>query len=378
MATERPKRSATLTPYEKWLEKQAVPIIQGYGVTDLQKHPMARWDQSGCQTTFVHLKGMEGITGMYATEIPRGGETKIERHLYEKVVYVTKGNGRTEIYGPGEASNQFDWQEGSLFAVPLNSQHKFVNTGDTPVVFTVATTAPLVFDLFHNEEFLLQSQFNFTDRYSGEPNYFSQDRGVERGLWGINLVQDARTALDSLRKGQSPGEKPSSGSGTGHGYGYNIVQLEPCGNSLIAHLADWPSGRYAKAHHHGGGAILLILRSEGYSLMWPHELGTQPYANGKGDQVVRVDWKVGSVFSPPTGWFHQHFNVGKEPALQLALRNGSRIYPFGVRKAATREGVFTSVKGGGTQIEYEDEDPEIRRMFEEATASRGVTVDMVR
>jgi hypothetical protein len=89
-----------------------------------------------------------------------------------------------------------------------------------------------------------------------------------------------------------------------------------------------------------------------------------------------VDWKVGSVFSPPTGWFHQHFNTGREPALQLAFRNGSRIHPFGVRRAATREGVFTPVDEGGTQIEYDKEDPEIRRLFEAALAMKGLKTDM--
>jgi hypothetical protein len=169
--------------------------------------------------------------------------------------------------------------------------------------------------------------------------------------------------------------RPNEGQGTGHGRGYNIVQVEPCANSLITHLADWPVGRYAKAHHHGGGAVLLILRSEGYTLMWPNELGTQPFAQGKGDRVVKVDWKVGSVFSPPTGWFHQHFNTGAEPSLRLAFRNGSRIYPFGVRRAATREGVFTPVDEGGTQIEYRAEDPEIRKMFEAALAAKGLKTD---
>ena len=109
-------------------------------------------------------------------------------------------------------------------------------------------------------------------------------------------------------------------------------------NTLIGHLAEWPVGRYHKAHFHGGGAVLLILRSEGYSLMWPNHLGTRPYENGFGDEVVRVDWLPGSVFSPPTNWFHQHFNTGAEPALQLALRCGlfhlhctaaTRVYPCG-------------------------------------------------
>src|SRR5207237_891153 len=163
-----------------------------------------------------------------------------------EVVYIIKGKGKTQLFGPGEGVNSFDWQEGSLFAVPLNAPHKLVNTGSEPVFFLAVTTAPLVFDIFHNEKFIRRCDFEFT-------------------------------------------------------------------------------GRYAKAHHHGGGAVLLILRSKGYSLMWPNELGTQPFAQSKGERVVKVDWKVGSVFSPPTGWFHQHFNAGSEPALQLAFRNGSRI-----------------------------------------------------
>jgi hypothetical protein len=34
------------------------------------------------------------------------------------------------------------------------------------------------------------------------------------------------------------------------------------------------------------------------------------------------------------------------------------------------------VKEGGTQIEYEDEDPEIRRSFEEELAARGIQSQM--
>ena len=95
----------------------------------------------------------------------------------------------------------------------------------------------------------------------------------------------------------------------------NITQFEIANNSL-----DRPSGRMAGralsqgAFSHGGGVVLLILRSLGYSLMWPSHLGTQPYENGFGAQVVRVDWAPGSVFSPPPNWFHQHFNTGPERA----------------------------------------------------------------
>ena len=92
--------------------------------------------------------------------------------------------------------------------------------------------------------------------------------------------------------------------------------------------------------------------------------------SGNGDRVVRIDWVPGSVFSPPTNWFHQHFNTGVEPALQLALRCGSQKFPLGIRVAAIRAGVYTSVKQGGTFIEYDDEDPEIRRIYRSRTAAK--------
>jgi hypothetical protein len=52
------------------MQEQGIPVIQGYGVTDLQQQPPAHWESLGCSAAFVHLKGMEGITGMYAAEIP--------------------------------------------------------------------------------------------------------------------------------------------------------------------------------------------------------------------------------------------------------------------------------------------------------------------
>jgi hypothetical protein len=94
---------------------------------------------------------------------------------------------------------------------------------------------------------------------------------------------------------------------------------------------------------------------------------------------VRVDFTDGSLFVPPDGWFHQHFNTGGDPARYLAatwggdgkyfmraLAGGGRTHRLGK----------TSTRVGGNLIEYEDEDPAIRAMFIEELKKTGVPFRM--
>jgi hypothetical protein len=58
--------------------------------------------------------------------------------------------------------------------------------------------------------------------------------------------------------------------------------------------------------------------------------------------------------------------------MQLALACGSQKFPLGVTLASTGAGVYTSVKQGGTLIEYADEDPTIRRHFAAELRQSGI------
>ena len=356
------------TAYERWIAEEGVPVIEGYGVSDARELALGPWQRLGCRGAYLQLKGLEGITGLYLGEIAPGTVLNEERHLFEEIVYIISGMGKTEVRQPARATQSIEWRAGSLFSPPLNTRHRLINTGNDPALFAAITTAPMVFDHFHNDRFVWDCDFTFSDRYDAEPDYFKP--GEERyfsnnhkqAIWETNFIPDLRVAaLDPQ---------------TQKGAGVNLTQFEICNNTLIGHVAEWPVGCYHKAHHHGGGAVLVILRSEGYSLMWPNEWGPRPYANGYGERVVRVDWIPNSVFSPPTGWFHQHFNTGREPALQLALRCGSQKHPLGIRVAAMRAGVYTSIKYGGTLIEYEDEDPEIGRIYQSELKVKGIASAM--
>ena len=290
-------RAREKTFYERWMEKEGVPIVEGYGVTDVSKIPLKGWKRLGCEGAYLQFRGLEGITGVYVGRIAPGSALQPERHLYEKVIYIIQGEGVAEIQQRDRVPQSISWRTGSLFSPPLNALHRLINHANTPALFLAVTTAPMVLDHFHNEQFVFNSDFSFADRYDGERDYFEarNDRYLaannRQWIWETNFIPDARKALIDAQEQK--------------GAGVNITQFEISNNTLIGHLAEWPMGRYHKAHYHGGGAVLVILRSEGYSLMWPNDLGTRPYESGHGEKVVRVDWAPGSVFSPrPIGFIN--------------------------------------------------------------------------
>ena len=355
--------------YEEWIQKEGIPVVETYGVEDVGELPLKPWARTGGKGAFIQLRGMEGFTGMYVGEIPPGGALKPEKHLYEKLIYILRGTGSTEVWSRSENKKlHFEWQQGSLFAVPLNSWHKFYNGSREPVLFLAVTSAPMMIDLLHDPDFIFGCDYAFDQRFDGREDYFvTENKREERGgfiSWETNFIADARSSLvDSAEH---------------KGAGVHITAFDMGGSTLVGHIAEWPVGRYHKAHYHQGGAILLILRSEGYTLMWPQEAGERPYKSGRGKDVIKVDWREGSVFSPPTGWFHQHFNTGKEPARQLAFRYSGQSgkYLLGIAKALNREGVRTNTREGGTLLEYEDEDPQLRIDYEAALRKIGVAIEM--
>jgi oxalate decarboxylase/phosphoglucose isomerase-like protein (cupin superfamily) len=356
------------TAYFQWMKKQGIPMVEGYGLEDVREVALAPWARTGGKAAFVNLYGMEGVTGMYVEEIPAGGALQPEKHLYEEVICILEGQGATEVWQDGGHKQMFEWGPWSLFAPPLNTRHRLINGGREPVKFLAVTNAPVMLDTIHNEEFIFNCPYDFADRYSGEDDFFNVgQKRYEMGMqhiWETNFIMDIQTAALDER--------------TVKGAGVRITQFELAGNSLIGHLAQWPAGRYHKAHYHGAGAILLGLQSSGYVLLWSKELGIRPYEAGRSEEVVEVKWKAGSVYCPPGGWFHQHFNTGPAPARHLAIRYGSRLHPIGFKIADKRseDGVYIDVKRGGTLIEYADEDPQIRKHYEEELRKTGVTCEM--
>ena len=91
----------------------------------------------------------------------------------------------------------------------------------------------------------------------------------------------------------------------------------------------------------------------------------------------RTTKRGGIVSAAPgdAGWFHGHFGVSEEPLRVLAFLGG---YPRRVKgiPGVDWRGLNLDVKQGGDTIEYRDEDPHIRKMFQEQLAKEGADFNM--
>jgi hypothetical protein len=136
--------------------------------------------------------------------------------------------------------------------------------------------------------------------------------------------------------------------------------------TMHAHLSEVPVGSYKKAHRHTADFHIFTVNGEGYSLYWY-----------EGDQdFQRFDWRHGTVFAPADMMFHQHFNLSPRPARYVPIAFGNLRYPFVEGKRRTWLGMDVSVKEGGRQIEFQDQDPRIHRLYEQELAKRGLASRM--
>ena len=345
----RPKQFNTFT---HWMEQQNIPVIRGFFIEDINTAEVKPWDFKGINGAFVILEGTGGTNDGYIGEIPPAGKSRPMKHLYEEMVYVTQGHGNTTVWQRDGRKHSFEWGPGSLFAIPINAYYQHFNSSGTEAArYYAVTNNCFVMNLFHNVDFVFNSDYVFTDRFDpAAADYFSGEGKIEgRFFMTTNFVPDTR-GLKLIDYGE-------------RGKGSTNMKFNLAEQTMGAHISEFPVGTYKKGHKHGPGAHVIIVSGEGYSILWPD--GTEPRT---------VKWGPGSVVVPPDQWFHQHFNSGATPARYLALRWNN--FRFRFLKDSDRGGTYTSIKDGGDQIEFEDEDPHIHRDFHAALEKAGAKCGM--
>jgi mannose-6-phosphate isomerase-like protein (cupin superfamily) len=342
-----------LDTYVEWQEAQGIPVISGFFIEDINSAELSHWDLKGGPAAFVMLEGTGGTNDAYICEIPPGGQLKPQRHMYEEMVYITQGHGATTVWQRDGRKHSFEWGPGSLFAMPINADYQHFNSsGSEAVRYYAVTNCCFVMNLFHSVDYVFNSDYAFTDRFDPESgDYFSGEGEIfGRFFMTTNFVPNTRTLglADYSERGK----------------GSTNMKFDLAGNTMGAHISEFPVGTYKKCHRHGPGAHVVILSGQGYS-----DLGLE------GTELQRVHWKPGSVVVPPDQWFHQHFNSGAIPARYLALRWNNWRYRFMKSKERSHE-TFRSIKEGGSQIEFEDEDPAVHKDFEAAMKKVGAKCAM--
>ncbi len=331
--------------FEEWLGSEGIPIVRGFQVDDVNALDLKPWARKGGLGAYIYIEGGGGLTDAYVSEIPPGRSENPEKHMFEEVIYVLKGMGSTSVWIDDSHKQTFEWGEGSLFAIPLNSWHQHFNgSGSQSARYLAVTNAVKMINLFRNLDFIFDNPFVFRERF-GEEEDFWTGRGTvgrmgKRHIWEVNFVPDIRIIKIPPRPDRGP-------VGRMH---FLMAQSD-----IGLHVAEEPARTYAKAHRHGAGAHILTMAGSGYSLLWL-----------EGHDKTRVDWKPGTLFSPPDRWFHQHFNTGSIPERSLRIGGASKRYAIG------QDTSNVDMREGGNQIEYKDETPSIREEFEEELAKAGL------
>jgi quercetin dioxygenase-like cupin family protein len=347
--------------YEEWRKREGVPLVGGVYIKEMKAVELGPWPRKGdgVKGALCYLDG-DDEADEHIVELSPGSSTAPLRHMYTEALYVVSGHGSTSVWRDEHAKQTFEWGPGSYFVLPTNAWHQFFNASlSQPARWFSVTDLPQLLRQWASEDFVFNNPYNFKDRYAGEPDYFNAEAKLYRGrVWETNFIPDIKKL--PLYEWKSRG-----------GGGTNAFMVMGAG-MMESHVSRFESGHYKKAHRHGPGAHLYITQGEGYVLT---QRGNEPR--------IRCDWQEGSLYLSGAGeglWLHQHFNVGATPATYLVMNQGlSRKYAanrWQARESTVLRTGEVSGKEGGRQVEYEDEDPEIHRIFEAELKKRGIICKM--
>jgi oxalate decarboxylase/phosphoglucose isomerase-like protein (cupin superfamily) len=340
--------------HDLWMDSLGLPVHSGYYIEDLRGLPLGHWEERGCDAAFIQLEGSQGITETRVQEVPARGVLPPVRLAFDEVVYVAQGRGATTIWRPGGERKSFEWGENSMFLLPRHHFHQFSNTSGSrsarllhynyfPLLLS-ASPDPSAFITTNRDDLASPGYVVDLEALYAEPTLkqiAKEDVSWKRrgAVWVGSFFPDM-SAWDKLTESRN------------RGAGGRSVAMEFPGSEISCHMSMFPPRTYKKAHRHGPGRAIVIPAGEGYSVMWE-----------EGKDKVIAPWKPGSLITPPNKWFHQHFNVGRAPARYLAFHPPLQF-----------DGHAEKVEDRARdQIEYVDEDPNVRAMFEGELAKRGLT-----
>lgn len=345
--------------YDEWMEAQGIPVYTGHFVPDIRKIKLGHWKERGCDAAFIQLAGQGGVSEARVTEIPPGEELPPYKMAIDELTYVVSGSGATRVWAEGDRPDEghtFEWNGKALFMAPNNHYRQFRNMrGDQPARLLHYDYLPLAMSVVPDPDFFLKN--NYQARVSGSSDLartFGQARqmhGTEGRRWINDGPQDNKVYwYGNLFPDMSAWDQLDAHAS--RGAGGRTVRIQFPESDMSCHMSVFDARTYKKAHRHGPGRIIVIPTGDGYSTLWPD-----------GEERVIVPWQEAALFVPPDRWWHQHFNLGGKSARYLALHPPVQFAGYAEKvEDRTRD-----------QIEYPDEEPVVRELFEAELAKRGMT-----
>ena len=332
-----------LNPYLAWQREQAIPIHTGYFVEDLRTVAVGHWKERNANGAFINLSNAV-VNDAVVLEIPRGEKTHPRRQVFDESVMVVAGQGATSMGYQDGKKRTFEWQQGSVFAIPPNVYYQHYAM-DKPARLVSCTFRAALHAAVQQQRLHLQLRLQVSRPLRRRRKLFRQilkRRNLLAGFNGIetNFIADVRQwfTRENVYALEEKGGFKQSRDRAQDAYSMRVRFAK---TMMILHLSGWSVGTYKKAHRHGPGFTIVILDGAGFSFMWE-----------AGKPRERIDWQAWSMFVPPAMWYHEHFNTSVEPVRFLAFHPpGMLAYP-----GWSGEGEHFIGKGPN-QIEYDDEDP---------------------
>ena len=336
--------------YREFRDAEGVPVHTGLALHDWNAAEVGDWGRTGQRGAFVNLYGAEGVNDMQIHELEPGGKTTTQLHRYEEIVYVTEGSGWT-VVGDEDEETVFEWSEHSLFFIPESTPYRHVNASDEePARLLAETPLPQLLTMYQDPDVLFDVERSRWPEHH-ESDYYDADAGILEAehpdkpggvlKWLANFVPDIQR-FEQLEQHQARGAG-----------GTSVIFPFPA-TSMWSHISEFPVGTYKKAHRHHPGANVGVLTGEGFSLMWVEGW----------DERVRIDWGPRTMFTPPASWYHQHFNTGDTRARYFAMH--------GPKLGTLEEANIFDYTNPDNQIEYVNEDPGVREIYEAELADTGI------
>jgi quercetin dioxygenase-like cupin family protein len=238
---------------------------------------------------------------VHFVEIPPGKSNHGHGHQNEAVFYILQGKGY-EIHD----DRRYDWEQGDLVVVHVDSVHRHFNDGDT-------TAKALVMKAKSTWMY-----FGLVQQGRSAP-VEDEDRFGEREDWGRvwtpgvdekkKVVKPADTVWETTRDGKvrvlCSKDTPD----------VRVVSVD-------VYEQEIPPGSRSAKHLHMADEVAYVLDGAGESLQWEveAEIAERYYAR-VAKEPTRWQFKSDNTVYVPQNHVHQYVNTGEEPLRLLVVQN---------------------------------------------------------